>query len=150
MKENNQKKKTIKEAVLLVLVLILAIIGLWLLTEFINDTQKVEKPDTPIIVSLRIIKEDGWTMEYLDVETKNNTVFKLLMEAGEKNNFSVSYTQWKLYDSVFVNSINGTSNGEDDMWWQYYVNDVYGEIGCDRKEIFNGDMVEWRFEEPGQ
>jgi hypothetical protein len=41
-------------------------------------------------------------------------------------------------------------NGENEMWWQYYVNGEYGDLGSDRKEIFDGDLVEWRFEEPGQ
>ena len=72
------------------------------------------------------------------------------MECAYEYNFSVVYTHWPGYDAVFVNAINGTENGEKEMWWQYYVNDEYGEIGCDKKEISHGDLVEWRFEEPGQ
>jgi hypothetical protein len=62
----------------------------------------------------------------------------------------VEYINWQGYDAVFVSSINETKNGEDDMWWQYYVNGEYGETASDKKEIFDGDYVEWRFEEPGQ
>jgi hypothetical protein len=150
MKENKSRKKVVKEALLLVSVLAFAIIGLWLLSVYVNEAQKVERTDSPIRVSLRIIKEEAWTIEYLDVDTYNNTVYTLLLECSKKNNFSVDYTLWRGYDSVFVNAINGTDNGENGMWWQYYVDDVYGEVGCDRKEIFDGDVVEWRFEEPGQ
>jgi hypothetical protein len=80
----------------------------------------------------------------------NNTVFSLLIECSKENDFSVDYTEWQGYDAVFVNAINGTHNGENEMWWQYYVNGEYGDLGSDRKEIFDGDLVEWRFEEPGQ
>ena len=89
-------------------------------------------------------------MDEYQMKTLNNTVYSLLMECAKNHNFSVGYTLWPGYDAVFINAINGSQNGEGDMWWQYYVNDGYGEIGCDKKELFDGDVVEWRFEEPGQ
>ena len=124
-------------------VLAVAFSGLWFLAEFIKDEQEVESPIKEITVSLRIAYEDEWTIEYPEIETNNNTVFKLLLEIKERYNLSVNYIHWQGYDAIFVNSTNGTQNGENSMWWQYYVNDIYGEI-------FDGDFVEWRFEEPGQ
>jgi hypothetical protein len=150
MEKSKDKKKTLLEASVLVLVLAATFIGLWFTSEYLKEENEVKKIETPLNVSLIITKEDGWRIEYLDVNTKNNTVFSLLKECSEKLNFPVKHIFWHGYDSVFIKSINGTDNGEDGMWWQYYVNDVYGEIGCDRKEIFEGDIVEWRFEEPGQ
>lgn len=143
-----KKKKTTIEAMILLAVLAAALIGLFFLTEYIKDEQKVQPPREEITVSLKIKKAEDWIVEYMDVKTKNNTVFKLLLECKEFYNLSVDYINWQGYDSIFVNSINGTQNGEDDMWWQYYVNDVYGEIAADKKEIFDGDYVEWRFEKP--
>ena len=134
----------------MVLVLTLAFTGLWLLAESIKEGQEVDALDEPINVSLRIVKEKKWTMEHIGIKTLNNTVFKLLIEFKEKLDFSVTYTYWKGYDAMFVDSINGTQNGENNMWWQFYVNGVYGEIASDKKEIFDDDIVEWRFEEPGQ
>jgi hypothetical protein len=148
--EKEKSRKTALEAVILISVLALAFSGLWFLAEFIKDEHEVESPITEITVSLRIVKEDEWTIEYHEIETNNNTVFKLLLEIKERYNLSVSYVHWQGYDAIFVNSINGTINGEDSMWWQYYVNGIYGDIASDKKEIFDGDFVEWRFEEPGQ
>lgn len=149
MEKTKDKKRTAIEAIVLVSVLAMAFMGLWFLAEYIGESHEVKPVNSPINVSLRIIG-GGWVIDYLDVHTPNNTVYKLLLECGNRYNFSVSYTHWSGYNSIFINSINGTENGENDMWWQYYVNDVYGEVGCDRKEIFDGDSVEWRFEEPGQ
>lgn len=149
MEKTENKKKTILQAAVLITVIVIAIAGLWVVAEHLEDISEVEEPDNPIGVSLRIIG-DGWQIEYLNVQTKNNTVYKLLMECSQRFNFSVGSTHWGAYDSIFINSINGTHNGENDKWWQYYVNDAYGDVGCDRKEIFDGDVVEWRFEEPGQ
>ena len=144
------RRKTVLQAMALMSVLALAFLGLWFLAEFIKDEQEVESPFEEITVNLMIVKEDEWTIEYLEIETNNNTVFKLLLEIKERDNLTVSYVHWQGYDAIFVNSINGTQNGENSMWWQYYVNGIYGEIASDKKEIFDGDFVEWRFEEPGQ
>lgn len=143
-------KKTALQAAALVCVLSAALIGLWLLAEYLNVQQEVAAPENPLTVSLRIEKEGEWTIEYLNVKTYNNTVYKLLIECRKACNFSVEYTTWKGYDAVFINAINGTRNGEEGKWWQYYVNDIYGDIACDRMEVADGDLLEWRFEEPRQ
>jgi hypothetical protein len=149
MEKTRDRKKTIIEAFILLSILAIAFAGLWFLAEYIRESDEVEPINSPINVSLRI-NNGNWIVEFLNAQTLNNSVYKLLLECSHKHNFSVGYTYWPGYDSVFINSINGTENGDNDMWWQYYVNDVYGEIGCDKKEIFNGDLVEWRFEDPRQ
>lgn len=149
MKERQDRKKTALEAVIFIVILAIAIVGLWFVAQYIQDNDDVEAIEDPITVSMWIIT-DEWAIEYLDVPTTNNTVYKLLMECSSAYNFSVASIYWQGYESVFVNSINSTQNGENGMWWQYYVNDEYGEVGCDRKEIFDGDIVKWMFEEPGQ
>lgn len=149
MKEKQKCKKRAFEAVIFVAILAIAIVCLFFAARYIQSNNEVEAIEEPITVSMWIFAEE-WIIEYLDVHTNNNTVYKLLMECSSAYNFPVASTYWQGYESVFINSINGTQNGEDGKWWQYYVNDVYGEVGCDRKEIFEGDNIEWRFEEPGQ
>jgi hypothetical protein len=149
MKEKHDKKKTAFQAMVFIIILAIAIVGLWSFAQYIQNNDEVDTIENPITVSIWITNDD-WVIEYNDVPTTNNTVYKLLMECSSAYDFSVASTYWQGYDSVFVNSINGTHNGENGMWWQYYVNDAYGEVGCDRKEIFDGDIIEWRFEEPGQ
>ncbi len=142
-------KKTAIEALALISVLALAMIGLWILAGYVTKSDTVNPPESSITVSLKI-EGDDWDIEYLNVATFNNTVSKLLIECSNEYNFSVRYTTWPGYNAIFINAINGHENGDGGLWWQYYVNGVYGEIGCDKKEIFDDDLVEWRFEEPGQ
>ncbi|UCE74657.1 MAG: DUF4430 domain-containing protein [Methanomassiliicoccales archaeon] len=149
MEKKKARKKTVFEALALVSVLAVAVGGLWFLAEHLEEGDEVKTPNNPINVNLKII-EGNWIIDYNNVDTLNNTVYKLLIECSKEHNFSVKYTYWQGYDSVFINAINGTQNGEDGKWWQYYVNDEYGDVGCDKKELTNGDYVEWRFEEPGQ
>jgi hypothetical protein len=54
----------------------------------------------------------------------------------------------KHYDfGVFVNSIGNKSNTKDTVWI-YYVNNVSGDVGADKKVVKSGDVVEWRYEKP--
>jgi hypothetical protein len=143
-----RRKKTALETAVFVAVLAIAFSGLWVLAQYIEEVDKPEPIDTPISITLRI--DYGENTDEYNMLTLNNTVYSLLIECAKNQNFSVGYTLWPGYDAVFINAINGSQNGEGDLWWQYYVNDVYGEIGCDKKELFDGDLVEWRFQEPGQ
>lgn len=149
MNKAQEMKKTAIEALALISVLALAIIGLWVLAGYVTNSDNVNPPESSITVSLKI-RGDDWDIDYLNADTLNNTVYKLLVECSNEYNFSVRYTTWPGYNAIFINAINGDENGDGALWWQYYVNGVYGEIGCDKKEIFDGDLVEWRFEEPGQ
>jgi hypothetical protein len=93
-----------------------------------------------------IITGDNWTIEYLNITTTNDTVFDLLIECSIRKNFTVTHVHYLSFDAEFVTSINGTYNGQDSKYWQYYVNGLYGEIASDKKKINNNDTVEWRFE----
>lgn len=120
-------------------VLFLSLAVLWSLELQINEVESKH-----INVTL-IITTDEWSIEY-NASTLNNTVFKILKECAEFCNFSIEYEYYESLDAYFITSINGTENG-DGLYWQYYVNGVYGEIASDKKEIFDGDRIEWRFEE---
>ncbi|MFA5892237.1 MAG: DUF4430 domain-containing protein [Actinomycetota bacterium] len=48
-------------------------------------------------------------------------------------------------DGLLVESINGSANGQGTLWWQYWVNDAYGDFGADRKVLSEGNPVLWVF-----
>ena len=78
--------------------------------------------------------------------TLNNsaTVYSLLMEGAEENNFTVSTTYYPQYQSYFINSIAGVKNGNG-KYWQYWINGKYGEVSANLQKLENGDVVEWKF-----
>lgn len=100
-----------------------------------------------IQASLRI-ETSMWTITYLNVTTTNNTVFGLLREASERLDFPVRWVTYSIPDGVFVLEINGTANGDGGFYWQYWVDGVYGDRAADKKEVFNGDEVIWRHDDP--
>lgn len=61
-----------------------------------------------------------------------------------KNNTNEIQTQ----DSslgVFVLSINGVSN-TDNQFWMFYVNDQLSSVAADQYQTKNEDKIEWRYE----
>lgn len=46
---------------------------------------------------------------------------------------------------VLVESIGRNANGTNDEYWQYKVNGVMPQVGADKLEIKNGDVIEWYF-----
>lgn len=96
-------------------------------------------------VNLKIITP-YWNISYMDVTTSNITVADLLFECTKVYNISVEKSYWSGYNSFFIESINGTKNGENGRYWQYYVNGKYADVGCSSYILHDYDTVEWRFE----
>lgn len=87
-----------------------------------------------------------WTMSYMNVTTKNVTVADFLYECANQYNFTVKAKYYQSYDSLFIEAINGTENGDDGKYWQYYVNNEFAEVGCSDYFLSDNDVVEWQFE----
>ena len=90
----------------------------------------------------------NWNITYIGITTNNFTVADFLFECANYYNFTVESTYWKGYDSFFIESINGTENGKDGMYWQYYVNGEFADVGCSGYVLHDNDIVEWWFVPP--
>ena len=51
------------------------------------------------------------------------------------------------YGSFFITSINGIQNGENNSYWQFYVNEEYVNKGRSQYYLKSNDLVEWKFQE---
>lgn len=80
-----------------------------------------------------------------DKNNKESTVFSGLLNYGSKNDIEIKYNN--NYDfGVFIESISGIKNGDGGKYWQYYINDILGDVAADKKNLSSGDVAEWRFE----
>ena len=75
---------------------------------------------------------------------EDSTIFSLLKELSKREIFDITFTEYDF--GVFVESIDGYKNGADNKYWQYWVNDKLGEVAADKKQVKDGDKIEWRFE----
>ena len=118
----------------------------------INNILKAETADSGILakqlaqekVVYVIDKGDGNLKSYRMVLSDNSTVFSLLEELARKENFQV---ESKIYEGmgVLVESIDGVKNGTENKYWQYWVNGELPMVAADKKEVENGNKIEWKF-----
>jgi len=143
----NKNKKSFLFIITSLIVLILVTLGSWLV--YNNYQLRTLKPQLPAIeqkgVTYIINKGEGNIKEY-EIEISNvSTVFSLLEELSKKEGFKTETTVYPEM-GIFVKSIDDLEGGTDNKWWQYWVNDNLSEVAADKKEVNNGDTVEWRFE----
>ncbi|MCK4524995.1 MAG: DUF4430 domain-containing protein [Candidatus Andersenbacteria bacterium] len=109
-----------------------------------DDKVDITKRSDEIKFSV-LLKIDDGSKEKKEYElsdiSKQTTVFDVL-----KNNADIKYNNNYSY-GVFIESINGIKNGDDGKYWQYYINDVLGDVAADKKVLKEGNNIEWRFEE---
>jgi len=91
-----------------------------------------------------IDRGDGNVSSYQIISSENSTVFSLLEELAKRENFKIEST---IYEGmgVLVENIDGVRNGTDNKYWQYWLNGELPMIAADKKEIKEGDRVEWKF-----
>ena len=85
--------------------------------------------DSPVNVTMYIVSP-GWNVQYEKNYENSVTVADLLFDCSEEHGFVVEKKFWSGYDSFFIEGIDGINNGEDDRYWQFYVNDNYSNVGC--------------------
>ena len=95
-------------------------------------------------VTMKIFS-DSWSIIHIYESTRNITVFDLLNQTAYLYNFTVTKTYFAGHDSFFVSSINNIVNGENNYYWQYYVNGEYADKGCSNYFLSDNDIVEWNF-----
>ena len=90
---------------------------------------------------------DEWKVQDNVIAYEGDTVFSILEEVTRRNNILLKYTYYEQFDSILIDSMNDNFNGENDMYWQYYINGDIPMVGCDKYyDISNGDCIEWKFE----
>lgn len=96
-----------------------------------------------------IIDFNGEIFTFHNVSTNYTSAYGLLLEACSPalGNFTVSATYYSAFDSLFVERLGYRSNGDDNMYWQYYVNGEMPWVGADKYFLSNGDTLMWKFEE---
>lgn len=109
--------------------------------DFQYQKRKAAQEETVYIIN----KGNGDVLYYEIVPSEDSTVFSLLKELSQRENFELEST---LYEGmgVFVESIDGLRNGTQDKYWQYWVNDELPQVAADKMQIKKNDVIEWRFE----
>lgn len=112
--------------------------------------QKINQAALERIISQRVFyiidRGEGNISEYQITKiSDDSTVFSLLEELGQRENFEIEKTFYQEM-GVFVESIDGVKNGTDGKYWQYWVNGELPMVAADKKKVEKGNKIEWKFE----
>lgn len=110
------------------------------------DFPKTIEKENEINVSLMVDFSDGKIITCNQKLVKGSNVLNLLeICSKDKNNpFELKYSlhpEW----GAFVEKIGDKENGQDNKYWQFWVNNQYAQVGASQFQLKNGDIVEWKF-----
>ncbi|HEY3419878.1 MAG TPA: DUF4430 domain-containing protein [Methanomassiliicoccales archaeon] len=89
---------------------------------------------------------NGTTIFVFKNMTFSDNVMDLLMECAGKGDFAVVRQQYVAMGTI-IERIDGVNTERPGRGWQFYVNDVYGTVACDKTTLNDGDRVYWKFME---
>ena len=145
------ERTTIKKNFIQYIAIIVVLLSLVIIvssTNLFSIFTPQEKSENLIYDVSIIITSPEWNIKYTNVTTSNYTVADLLFECADVYNFSVKKSYFPGYNSYYIDEINGIVNGNDNRYWQYYVNNELADMGCSTYLLQDGDIVEWCFEVP--
>jgi len=127
-------------------VIVVSAIGLILAAQALRPHAPALESGIPIALT---IEGNAWTIQYLANDSRNNTVFLFLLEAARTLHFALQWSNWSPpYSAVFIDSINGSRNGDGGCWWVFWVDGVYANTAADLTVLHGGEAVLWRFTVP--
>jgi len=122
------------------------------LAQFVPPLTRAPAPPPPAAESVSVAKTvsvmidegNGIVKVVRDLPWQDNaTVYDALKLASEKGGFALGVKDYGGTLGVFVESIDGKKGGKD-SWWQYWVNNAYGDKGASTATIHAGDVIEWK------
>ena len=139
--------KNLVKNILVIIILILIIIGAGVsLVNLGIITTEIPKTNSELYKTTLIIDYGNNNIDTYNIKFANATVFSVLMQASKEYNFPVETQYYEQYQSHFIISINNVGGGDNNKYWQYYLNGNYGTISSDFKYIKNYDTITWKFE----
>lgn len=145
-----------KKIVVIVAIISIATISIAGTFKLVNDgvitLGQLEDSSSSKIINVTLIIDygDGRVDEFkVNINSKNATVYSVLMKAANEHGFDVDADYYPNFKSHYIKSINQTEEDpKTNKFWQYYVNGVYGKVGADLMKVNDGDIIEWKYEEP--
>ena len=103
-----------------------------------------------INVTLIIDYGDGRIDSFsIPLDSRNATAYHVLLAVRSKYGLSFKAKYFPQYKSHYIYSINSTEeNPKANKFWQYYINGNYASLGVDLQRVDDGDMIEWKLQEP--
>lgn len=96
-------------------------------------------------VSLMIDAGVGEVRTFTDVvPLQGETLFSLTRRVAQEHNVPFAYKDYAGL-GAFITQIGPAPDSAGDAFWQYWVNNVYAQVGADAYAVRPGDVIAWKF-----
>ena len=120
-------------------------------TPLVEENPPIEVPsevrgvaEEAIIADLVLDFGEEKIATYSGIHVEEETVLGILLKAASDQGFEVDFTPPSGEMGAFVKSIGGVENTKE-KFWQFWVNNEYGQVAMDQQEIKGGDVIEIKF-----
>ena len=121
------------------------ILGLSVYIDRQGDLQNAPTEDVQETINISLSIEDIYVNKSISVAV-GDTAYEVLQALDEEDPELLLVAKEYPGLGILIEGINGKINGEDDKYWQYFVNGTMPQVGADKLELKDGDIVEWRYE----
>lgn len=83
------------------------------------------------------------TYDNLRLSTNEN-LMQLMQQTAEDNNIVFDYKNYSGLGAL-ITKIGGKTNGTENRYWQYWVNNKLSAVGASSYVVQPGDVIEWKF-----
>jgi len=138
-----------------IIILALLVLGIGAVFIWTERTRLVEENQPEEVITAGLVLDFGpnhvgfgageeKVATYSGVKVEEETVLGLLLKVASEQGFEVDFTPPSGEMGAFVKSIGGGENTSG-KFWQFWVNNEYGQVAMDQQEIKDGDVVEIKF-----
>ncbi len=112
---------------------------------FDSQSQEIQELGqlTDLTVVIEYSSNDVMEVQNL-VATNNQSALDLLSNLAKESDIEIEVKDYGNLGSM-VEMIGGKRNGEDNSFWQYWVNGEYSQVGATDYKLKSGDLIEWKF-----
>lgn len=142
-------KKNLKFIVLALF--IIGAVGLWQ-ASVLETKNKALEPNSQeqtqknISLTFTFTADDNKTIDYPLLENNTKNLFAISQEIAGQENWDFQYKDYGEM-GYLVTKINNIENGQDNRYWQYYVNGEQPQISADKYIPQSNEKIEWRYAE---
>jgi hypothetical protein len=96
--------------------------------------------DNPVFIN------NQWTYQRIFIQNsrKDSTVYDLTMDKAKAGSLETKVRYDDKFNTVYFDSLNNVKDGNNQAYWEVWVNGRIVEEALDRKQLKKGDVIEWR------
>lgn len=132
---------------IVLIVIIGGIIYLWQNKSTTSSDQSVvnEQNQTILSVDFNFAEGEKTSFEYPYNYEVAESLFKVTKTIAEQQNWSFIFEDYGDM-GLLITQIDAKTNGDNNNYWQYYVNDEQPLISVEKYFPQAGDAIEWKFQ----